>query len=136
MQSKSDLLLNSLNLFYDNNNNADMFKSVVMNSNKREGHVSLRTIEKFITNFSKNTNFTFNSGGQKFPVHVRYKSTLDGYSKKLFDPFARYEKIEYTIPATGEVVTTTVGQLKFLRWAIKNNIISYIKQNPNVMKAT
>lgn len=121
--------------FYRNANNAKVFKDIVASTGKREGNISLRKIEKFITNYSKKNNFSFTtSNGQAFQVHMKYKSTLDGYSKKLFDPFARYDKIEYEIPATGEKVTTTVGQLNFLRWAIKNDIVKYLIDNPGVTK--
>jgi len=133
--TKSQLLLKSMGDFYSIPENATIFKDIVSGSRSGEGHVSLRSIERFITSYSKNTNFCFKtSGGTSFPVHMRYKSTLDGYSKKLFDPFARYERIEYTIPATGEKVMTTVAQLNFLRWAIKNGIVDYIQTNPAVTK--
>lgn len=135
MTSRAQVLLQSMNEFYKNPDNAKVFKDIVVSTGKRDGNISLRKIEKFITNFSKKNNFSFTtSSGQSFPVHMKYKSTLDGYSKKLFDPFARYDKIEYEIPATGEKVTTTVGQLNFLRWAIKNDIVKYLLDNPGITK--
>ena len=67
--------------------------------------------------------------GKIFSVHVAYKSSLDGYSKKLFDPFCRADKITYTIPGTTNEIHTTVAQLNFIRWCIKNNIIDYIKDH-------
>jgi len=52
--------------------------------------ISLRNIEWFITNYAKKhqTSYT-TTNGRLFTVHCAYKSSLDGYSKKLFDPFAR-----------------------------------------------
>ena len=133
--SRSDVLLQSMNNFYNDESNATQFKNIISHGGKRGDRVSLRMIEKFITDYSKRTNFSIKScDGQSFPVHVKYKSTLDGYSKKLFDPFARYERIDYVIPATGERVVTTVGQLNFLKWAIKNGIVDYIKENPDITK--
>jgi hypothetical protein len=130
--TKAQLLLKSMDDFYSIPENAATFKDIVSGT---KGGVSLRSIERFITSYSKNTNFCFKTiGGTSFPVHLKYKSTLDGYSKKLFDPFARYERIEYTVPATGEKVMTTVAQLNFLRWAIKNGIVNYIRSNPTVTK--
>ena len=135
MTSRADVLLRSMSDFYANPDNAKVFKDIVASTGKREGNISLRKIEKFITNYSKKNNFSFTTtAGQAFQVHMKYKSTLDGYSKKLFDPFARYDKIEYEIPATGEKVTTTVGQLNFLRWAIKNDIVKYLLAHPGVTK--
>lgn len=135
MASRAQVLLSSMDGFYTNPDNAKVFKDIVATGGKRDGNISLRKIEKFITNYSKKTNFAFKTtAGQSFPVHMKYKSTLDGYSKKLFDPFARYDKIEYEIPATGEKVVTTVGQLNFLRWAIKNDIVKYIIDHPAITK--
>lgn len=132
--TKSQLLLKSMDDFYSVPENANIFTDIVTGT---KGGVSLRSIERFITSYSKNTNFCFKtSGGLSFPVHLKYKSTLDGYSKKLFDPFARYERIEYTIPATGKKVMTTVAQLNFLRWAIKNGIVNYIQENPSITKCS
>jgi hypothetical protein len=132
--TKAQLLLKSMDDFYSVPENANIFTGIVSGA---KGGVSLRSIERFITSYSKTTNFCFKtSGGSSFPVHLKYKSTLDGYSKKLFDPFARYERIEYTIPATGEKVMTTVAQLNFLRWAIKNGIVNYIQTNPSVTKSS
>ncbi len=131
---KAQLLLKSMNDFYSVPENARIFTDIVSGT---KGGVSLRSIERFITTYSKNTNFCFKTtGGSSFPVHLKYKSTLDGYSKKLFDPFARYERIEYTIPATGAKIMTTVAQLNFLRWAIKNGIVNYIQANPSVTKSS
>jgi hypothetical protein len=59
--------------------------------------------------------------GKVFTVHVAYKSSLDGYSKKLFDPFCRTERIDF------QGLTTTCAQLNFLRWAISNGIVHIIK---------
>ena len=135
MASRAQVLLSSMDGFYTNPDNAKVFKDIVATSGKRDSNISLRKIEKFITNYSIKTNFAFKTTtGQSFPVHMKYKSTLDGYSKKLFDPFARYDKIEYEIPATGEKVVTTVGQLNFLRWAIKNDIVKYIIDHPSITK--
>ena len=137
--SRADILLHSMDEFYSDPKNAETFTHIVYppNSKRPTDHISLRTIEKFITTFSKQTNFSYKmTDGQSFPVHVKYKSSLDGYSKKLFDPFARASKIEYTIPASGKKVVTTVAQLNFLRWAIKNGVVEFIRNNPTIMKAS
>ena len=83
-----------------------------------------------ITNYSKKNNLSYKTGdGKIFSVHCAYKSSLDGYSKKLFDPFCRSSKINYVIPGTSDEIHTTVAQLNFIRWCIKNNIIEYIKEH-------
>ena len=128
--SKSDILLTSINHFYDDTENKTMLKSIL---DKSSG-ISLRNLEWFITNYAKKNNLTYTtSNGKLFTVHCAYKSTLDGYSKKLFDPFCRSEKISYTIPGTDDEISTTVDQLNFIKWCIKNKVIDYISNNKDTL---
>ena len=128
--SKSDILLTSINHFYDDTENKTMLKSIL---DKSSG-ISLRNLEWFITNYAKKNNLTYTtSNGKLFTVHCAYKSTLDGYSKKLFDPFCRSEKISYTIPWTDDEISTTVAQLNFIKWCIKNKVIDYISNNKDTL---
>ena len=92
--------------------------------------ISLRNLEWFITNYAKKNNTSYKTNdGKLFTVHCAYKSSLDGYSKKLFDPFCRSEKFTYKIPSTSHEIQTTLAQLNFIKWCIKNNIIDYISDN-------
>jgi hypothetical protein len=59
---------------------------------------------------------------------MNYKSQLKAYSKKLFDPFCRRERIMFQLQ-NQESFLTTVGKLNFFRWAIEKGIIDYIKLN-------
>ena len=59
---------------------------------------------------------------------MNYKSQLKAYSKKLFDPFCRRERIMFQIPGY-EPFMTTVGKLNFFRWAIEKGVLNYIKLN-------
>lgn len=123
---KSDILLNSIDSFYKIPTNGNTLVQILSKS----GGISLRNLEWFITNYSKKTNLMYKTNdGKIFSVHCAYKSTLDGYSKKLFDPFCRSEKITYKVPGTTDEIHTTVAQLNFIKWCIKNNIIDYIKEN-------
>lgn len=126
--SKSDLLFTALDKFYSEQDNANHLLDVL---HHRKG-VSLRNLEWFVTNYSKSKNLTYTTpSGKTFTVHVAYKSSLDGYSKKLFDPFCRTERLMYKLPS-GDEVTTTVAQLNFIRWCITNGIIEYLlTQKPN-----
>lgn len=115
--SKSTILLSSLTKFFAIPENNEKLKDIL---NHRNG-VSLRQIEWFVTNYAKNKHVTYmGPNGKMFTVHVAYKSSLDGYSKKLFDPFCRTERIEF------EGLTTTVAQLNFLKWVIQNGIVNYM----------
>jgi len=130
--NRSEVLLKSINEFFGDVNNSEILLDIL---DKRKG-VSLRNIEWFITNYSKKTNLTYtNTNGKKFAVHCAYKSSLDGYSKKLFDPFCRTEKIEFKVPDTDKKINTTIAQLNFIRWCIKNSIIEYLVNNKdNLLK--
>ena len=128
--SKSGILLSSINTFYDDEKNRTKLVTVL---DKSSG-ISLRNLEWFITNYAKKNNTSFRTNdGKLFTVHCAYKSSLDGYSKKLFDPFCRSEKFAYKIPSTSHEIQTTLAQLNFIKWCIKNNIIEYIKDNKTVL---
>ena len=130
MDSRSEILLGSINNFYSENKNAERLRDMI---EKRSG-VSLRNLEWFITNYSKNTNLSYTiSNGKKFTVHCAYKSSLDGYSKKLFDPFCRTQKFDFKIPNTDVTIKTTVAQLNFIMWCIKNNVINYFLENKETL---
>lgn len=115
--AKSDLLLDSLCRFFEDPAHLSQLTDILAH---RKG-ISLRNLEWFVTNYSKKQHVTYQTpAGRSFTVHVAYKSSLDGYSKKLFDPFCRTERIEF------HGFTTTCAQLNFLRWCIQNGIIEYM----------
>ncbi len=117
--SRSDLLLKSITEFYEDSENFELLKGIL----EKTSGVSLRNLEWFITDYSKKKNLSYTTTtGKLFSVHMSYKSSLDGYSKKLFDPFCRTEKIEF------RGIQTTVAQLNFIRWCIKNDIIKTTKE--------
>lgn len=131
MISKSQqLLLNSLSQFYNEKNHTEQLLDVI---NHRKG-VSLRNIEWFITNYAKSNQTRYKTrDGKDFPVHIQYKASLDGYSKRAFDPFCRTERINFKL-SSGDEISTTVSQLNFLRWCIVNDIIKYIENNKHILK--
>ena len=134
------LLLESLRKFYENNYNKKKLLSILSNDKK----ISLRSIDWFITNYSKknntyyiiyenlNKNPTFNSKNNIFKMNMNvfhsYKSQLKAYSKKKFDPFCRRDRILFKIDDEYSV-ETTLGQLNFFKWAISNMIVDYIELN-------
>jgi hypothetical protein len=126
--NKSTILLSSINSFYGDEKNRTKLTNIL---DKSSG-ISLRNLEWFITNYAKKNNTSYTTtDGKLFTVHCAYKSSLDGYSKKLFDPFCRSAKFAYTIPGTSQEIHTTLAQLNFIKWCIKNNIIEYIANNKN-----
>ena len=129
--SRSEVLRKSVETFYNEEKNSNILCDIL---DKKNG-VSLRNLEWFVTNYAKKKNTTYETrDGKKFSVHCSYKSTLDGYSKKLFDPFCRTEKIQIKIPKSEKTIQTTVAQLNFIRWCIKNNIVEYFIENQCKLK--
>lgn len=126
MNSKQDLLLESISKFFLNNrSNVDLLLEII------EGkYTSLRLIDWFVTNYSKKHNISYSNKekNENFKVYTSYKSQLKSYSKKQFDPFNRTERINFYYEKE-RYITTTIGQLNFFRWAIQNNIIEYINSN-------
>jgi len=114
--NKSELLLASLGRFFDEPKNQEQLFDILEH---RKG-ISLRKLEWFVTNYCKARQVTYTApNGKLFTVHVAYKSSLDGYSKKLFDPFCRTERIQF------KGLTTTHAQLNFIRWCIVNGIVNH-----------
>jgi hypothetical protein len=61
-------------------------------------------------------------------VYVDYKLKLKAYSKKRFDPFCRWDRIN--VPYKDDkYIQTTIGQLNFFKWALENDVIRYIEEN-------
>lgn len=117
--SKSDLLLSSLEEFYTVPENFEQLKNILTHTSGP----SLRNLEWYITVHAKKTCVMYDTPKGKFPVHVAYKSSLVGYSKKYFDPFCRTERIEF------KGLNTTIAQLNFIRWCIKNDIIRHASKD-------
>ena len=61
-------------------------------------------------------------------VYIDYKLKLRSYSKKRFDPFCRWDRIN--VPYNQDChVQTTLGQLNFFKWAFEHDVIRYIEDN-------
>lgn len=133
--TQNDVLMRHLMKFY---NEGDNMKRVVPILNG-ESDLSIRIIDWFVTNYSKQYftvyNFKQTNGAMKrFKVYNDYKLKLRAYSKKRFDPFCRYERIK--IPFKENIyVETTIGQLNFFKWAFENKIIEYIKEHREDIEA-
>ena len=92
--------------------------------------ISLRVIDWFVTNYSREHDITYTlpHTGKPFNVHESYKSQLKAYSKRQFDPFCRRNRINFYYKEDSKVVTT-VGQLNFFRWAIEHHVIDYVREH-------
>ena len=121
---QNDLLLDKLMKYYKENDNLNKMLNII-NGNSR---ISLRIVDWFATNFAKKYYTVFHEEDKRFKVYVDYKLNLKAYSKKRFDPFCRWERIN--IPyKDNEYIQTTIGQLNFFKWALQNGVIDYIENN-------
>ena len=127
---KQELIINSLQKFYSDRNDIDDIMKLLEGTSV----ISLRLIDWFVTNYARQHTVSYILNSQEFLVYMNYKSQLKAYSKKLFDPFCRRERIMFQIPGH-EQFLTTVGKLNFFRWAIEKGILDYIKgHQPEIEK--
>jgi hypothetical protein len=127
---KQELIIMSLQTFYSQRTDLQEIMELLQGTSI----ISLRLIDWFVTNYAKRHTIGYILGGQEFMVYMSYKSQLKAYSKKLFDPFCRRERIMFSLPGTEQFVTT-VGKLNFFRWAIEKNVIEYLKKHRETVEA-
>lgn len=139
--TQNDLLLKNLLSFYKTNdeegnynpnNNLDKMLKIISGESK----ISLRIVDWFATNYAKkhyvlySIEKTNDNVARRFKVYDDYKLKLKAYSKRRFDPFCRWDRIN--VPYTnGNFIETTIGQLNFFKWALENKVIDFIEQNYN-----
>jgi hypothetical protein len=126
---KQELIVNSLQRFYTNRSDISEIVELLQGTSV----ISLRVIDWFVTNFAKTHSTAYMLNGQEFLVYRDYKSQLKAYSKKLFDPFCRRERIYFQVPNHPPFLTT-VAKLNFFRWAIEKDILSYIRQHQDAIE--
>ena len=141
MISQQDWLLSELLIFYKNKEYLEIVKKIVNreftvgssssscsleNENNTKGKkVSIRIVNWFVTNYAKQHFTVYENEGERFFVWTRFRSAEDGYSKEMFDPYCRKDRIIIPYDETTQIVTT-IGQLNFFKWAILNKVIDYI----------
>lgn len=154
VSTRQQMLMQSLTEFFTKPENIAEFKELV----KKGAPISLRVIDWFVTNYSKDKDITYRkgdnftslntshyAGGEKgvkdalddsrvIHVHESYKAQLKAYSKRQFDPFCRRDRIHFYYTPTDKL-ETTVGQLNFFRWAIENNVVNYVSSHLKEIEA-
>ena len=138
--TQNDLLLHKVLRFYNENGgeNMDRMLSVINGTT----NISLRIMDWFVTNYSKKhytvydlvENVSINRQ-KRFKVYVDYKLKLRAYSKKRFDPFCRWDRINVPHKNGTTYIETTLGQLNFFKWAIENEVLRYIQENYMAIEA-
>jgi len=128
--TQNELLLKNLLDFYQDRDNLHKMMRII----NGESNISLRIVDWFVTNYAKKYYTVYSLPTPdgldeiRFKVYNDYKLKLKAYSKKRFDPFCRWDRIQ--IPYDDEkYMETTIGQLNFFKWAIENAIVDYIREN-------
>ena len=129
--SRSDevLLESVLEWYNEDPSRVDNFLAIV----KRKNGMSLRVIDWLVTNFSKTNSVILETDGIPRDLNRDYQKNLSAYNKRNMDPFARRNKITIKIHGK-ETRNSTVGQLNFFRWFLKNNIIGFLNKNKSVVE--
>jgi hypothetical protein len=130
MISQQDWLLSELLDFYKNKEYLDILKKIInrefiIHKSKK---VSIRIVNWFVTNYAKQHFTVYESSNERFFVWTRFRSAEDGYSKDLFDPYCRKDRIMIPYDENTNIITT-IGQLNFFKWAIMNKVVDYIVEN-------
>ena len=136
--TQNDLLLNNLIEFYNKDDNLNTMIQVVTGKSR----VSLRSIDWFTTNYAKKNYTVYPIKGdsakgtvdRRFKVYTDYKLNLKSYSKKRFDFFCRWGRINIPYTATSSM-QTTIGQLNGFKWVLSNNVIGYIEDHYEEIEA-
>ena len=112
VERRQDSLLKSLKEFYKNESNMKKLVNIL----EKEGELSRRVLDFLCTNYAKKNDVTYyitDRSGKKTPfhLHIQYRNQLKAYSKMLFDPFRRHERINIACPYTeSKKLETTVAQ--------------------------
>lgn len=122
-------MMPSLLDFFSQKNHFDTLQEFIMSNKSRNNKLSIGLLDWFNVNYAPEFNIEYIKNDKNILVWQSYNSALSGYSKALFDPFARGSKRGKTITMTNDTVTvvTTLCQLNYFRWAIKNGVIDYVK---------
>jgi len=122
---QNELLLKKLLQYYEQSGNMKKMLNII----NGDSRISLRIVDWFATNYAKKHYTVYSIKGEsRFKVYNNYKLNLKAYSKRRFDPFCRWERIN--IPyGENKFIQTTIGQLNFFKWALENKVVDFIENN-------
>jgi hypothetical protein len=129
VQCKQDQVVSWLQEFYSESGHLEKLLPIL----KGTSPISLRLVDYFVTNYAKKMNTSFPQAGRHFLVYFNYKRELNAYSKRLFDPFCRRERILFQARDV-EAFQTTVGQLNFFRWFIEKEILEFLTEHRDIVE--
>lgn len=119
--TKEELMMDKLCHFYRKHPDAILTLDTVLN---KKSLITLRVLDWFVTTYCKTISKS------TYYIFKNYKLRLKSYSKKLFDPFCRGERIVMLI-GNNRKLETTAGQLNFFKWIIEDEIIRIYNENIN-----
>ena len=126
IQSKEQLVLHRLAAFYGQEEVLTRVRAILTGESK----ISLRLVDWLVTNYAKKHNVSYmTKQGRHVIVYLAYKAHLKAYSKKMFDPFCRWKRIQFL------GMNTTVGQLNFFEWAIQDEVLEYLEAHYDEVQA-
>lgn len=116
---------------------------------KLEGNIALRLLDWFIVNYSKSNPVEYinKKTGKMFNVHESYKYNLRIFTKEAFDSVARTNtnkrkhgqnklpnsSVEFVVKDDESnqfiSITSNLRQLNLFKWAIENDILTYLKDH-------
>jgi len=112
--------------FYEEKNN-----KILVDFLKNDNKISLRVIDYFLTNYCLNNKVIIEGTN----VYHSYKTQLNNFHKKFFDPCSRGDRIPFFYNKE-KCVLTTICQLNFFKWFIEKNIYKYVLKNyQNIKKS-
>ncbi len=132
--SKDHLLYSDMFKFYANTHTFDLFIQLISAK-----HISLRTIDWFITTWSNEKRIVLYWDGQSWSdkqvnktdmiylnIYGEYINNLNTYSKKYFDIFKRNNNSSII---NFNNIHTNLAQLIFCKWLIESRLAHYILTN-------
>jgi hypothetical protein len=127
INSQEQWVLSRLNTFYEKNPIAlEKLRSILAGTST----ISLRVVDWFVTNYAKMNDVSYTTtDGRQIIVYLAYKARLKAYTKKMLDPFCRWDRITF------HGVSTTVGQLNFFAWAVEDEILEYLESHLETIQA-
>lgn len=125
MDNKTSALYCSVIGYFKNNKESwDLF----LEFTKYRSRASLRTIEHFITHYAREKELTIQNKERMYlNIYDEYRSRTKLYTKQRFDFFCRKHRID--VKLHGTATSTTVGQLMFFRWLIRDKVIAVLEEH-------
>ena len=126
------LLERSILLFASKSKYLEMFLDIISSKSR----ISIRVVDWFVSNYAKTHNVQYaiktHGTSHMFQVSRQYAVQMNAYKKKYFDSFCRKKKVIVQMQRKNNTKIkfyTSVGQLNFFQWAIKNKVILFISRH-------